>query len=405
MSPTALAERNRALARRRHAVPLGRKLLGAALSLSRGLARPAEVGPLKRVLVALTGPARDVLFATPAIHALKAALPGAQIVGAVSPWGEPVLRNNPDLDGLIVIDFPEQETLADAAEMLEFLRGWPERLRGFDAALLAAPDHWLSALLVHRAGIPRRVGAATSVARALLTQRIELDPADHLVVQALELVAGLTGHVAPRDILRFEISAQETSVAARLLSEHVGPDERLVAIHSGAPYPVETWRAEGWAAVADQLAYQLEARIVLTGHVADDALCCTIAAGMRSEPVNLAGRADLGHQAAIFRRCRLVLGGDSAALHVAVALGVPSVQLYGPSDPAQSGPWGGNPARHIVITPSIECAPCGVRDWPADDLENHPCLRDMTAYRVLEAAQIALGEAPPVHPLPEEPTL
>jgi ADP-heptose:LPS heptosyltransferase len=404
MSPTALAERNRALACRRRAAPPGHKLLRAALSLSRGLARSAEVGPLKRVLVALTGPARDVLFATPAIHALKAALPGVQIVGAVSPWGEPVLRNNPDLDGLIVIDFPEQETLADAAEMLEFLRGWPERLRGFDAALLAAPDHWLSALLVHRAGIPRRVGAAASVARALLTQRIELDPADHLVVQALELVAGLTGHIAPRDVLHFEISAQEANVAGRLLS-HVRPDERLVAIHPGAPYPVEMWRAEGWASVADQLAYQLEARIVLTGHVADEALCRTIAAGMRSEPINLAGRADLGHQAAIFRRCRLVLGGDSAALHVAVALGVPSVQLYGPTDPAQSGPWGGDQARHVVIMPSIECAPCGVRAWPADDLENHPCLRDVTAYRVLEAAQVALGEAPPVRPLPDEPAL
>jgi ADP-heptose:LPS heptosyltransferase len=113
----------------------------------------------------------------------------------------------------------------------------------------------------------------------------------------------------------------------------------------------------------------------------------------------------LGHQAAIFRRCELVLGGDSAALHVAVALGAPTVQLYGPSDPAQTGPWGGGLPHHVVVTPTIECAPCGVRAWPADDLENHPCVRDVTAYQVLEAAQIALGKVPLVRSLPDELTL
>ena len=84
-------------------------------------------------------------------------------------------------------------------------------------------------------------------------------------------------------------------------------------------------------------------------------------------------------------RCRLVLGVDSGPLHLAVAMGAPTVHLFGPVDSRAFGPWG-NPAHHIVITSDMGCIPCNRLDYPAIELHQHPCVRKITAEQVLEAA-------------------
>ena len=110
---------------------------------------------------------------------------------------------------------------------------------------------------------------------------------------------------------------------------------------------------------------------------------------MRFEPT-LLEPLDPTFLAALFSRCALVMGGYDDLLHMAVALARPTVTLYGPHDPAYVGPWG-DPARHRVLGALMPCAPCGLPDWPDDTLENHPCVRDLDAYTVLDAALEALA--------------
>jgi heptosyltransferase-2/heptosyltransferase-3 len=100
--------------------------------------------------------------------------------------------------------------------------------------------------------------------------------------------------------------------------------------------------------------------------------------------VDLTGRTDLGTLAAVYARCRLVIGPDSGPLHLASAVGTPTVHLFGPADANRFGPWA--PAeRHRIVTSGLPCAPCGRLHWP--DISDHPCVRVIETDAVVAAAR------------------
>jgi heptosyltransferase-2/heptosyltransferase-3 len=269
----------------------------------------------------------------------------------------------------------------------------------FDAALILRRDHWWGAWLALAAGIPLRVGYAVPETAPFLSQAIPHRPGGHEAVQNLALVAEfarLAGAPARHDggiartpdpishPLHFRPAAGDAAAAGALL-ERAGLSGPLVAIHPGSGADVKLWRAEGWAAVAGALARERGARVLLTGSADERELCAAIAAQCASPVVNAAGATTLGGLAALYARCRLVLGPDSGPLHLAVTQGTPTVHLFGPADPVAFGPWG-PPERHRVVTPAIGCAPCGVLDWN-EPLELHPCVRELPVEAVLAAAR------------------
>ena len=87
----------------------------------------------------------------------------------------------------------------------------------------------------------------------------------------------------------------------------------------------------------------------------------------------------------------MVLGPDSGPLHLAAAVGTPTVSLYGPADPVEFGPWGSR-GKHRVLTSPIACRPCRILDWGDDDLAWHPCLADISVKHVVDAAHSLLEE-------------
>jgi heptosyltransferase-2/heptosyltransferase-3 len=90
--------------------------------------------------------------------------------------------------------------------------------------------------------------------------------------------------------------------------------------------------------------------------------------------------------AAVYRLCALVVGPDSGPLHLAVAVGAPTVHLYGPVHRRTFGPWG-SPQRHAVVTSDWACVPCNRLDWPERSLAEHGCMRDIGVEQVLAAAR------------------
>lgn len=99
----------------------------------------------------------------------------------------------------------------------------------------------------------------------------------------------------------------------------------------------------------------------------------------------LAGETTLGVLAGVFERCRLVVGTDNGALHVAAARDVPTVRIYGPSDPVTFGPWGDG-RRHVTVASALGCSPCHLLDLPAGH-PAYPCLMDVTVERVTAAVE------------------
>lgn len=359
--------------------------------------------PAARLLLLRPDHLGDLLFVGPALALLHATRPDLRLTLLVGPWGRAVAERLPGGAAVETFAFPWFDRRPRASRLVTAARLWRQarRLRGrFDAALVLRDDDHVSAWLAAGAGLPLRAGHAHPALTPFFTHALERLPADrHSAALNLDLAAAILEREAPADgwdpaaePLAFQILSQEEETATAWLAGLPHPPSGPVAIHPGAGAPVKRWRPEAWAALVHSLLPPGEG-LVLTGSADEAALTAEVAALLPDRPVlDLAGRTTLGSLAAVYRRCRLVLGPDSGPLHLAVAVGSPSVHLFGPADPARFGPWGAA-GRHRVVASTLDCAPCGRLDW--EDLAAHPCVRDLEGPRVLAAARpLAQG----VHP-------
>ncbi|MGN6756890.1 MAG: glycosyltransferase family 9 protein [Thermomicrobiales bacterium] len=348
----------------------------AARPLARRAARPDNEPP-QRILLIRPDHLGDVLWLTPALHGLRERYPDASITVAVGLWSAPILAHNPDLDALLPIAFPgferrpKHSLLSPYQTLLAVARDI--RRQHFDAAVILRDDHWWGALLAAAAGIPRRFGYATPDVAPFLTDALSARSDGHAArdnIALLDAVLRAAGKptmagdrpvtaIAPGELpLVFapglDAVAQATALLARL-PDGAGP---IVAIHPSAGVPVKLWDEGRLAAVADWLATEYAARIVLTGSPGDAPLTAAVAGQMTAPALDLTGETDIATLVALYRHCALVLGPDSGALHLAVAAGTPTIHLFGPADPWRFGPWG-DPARHLVVKAGMRCTRCG----------------------------------------------
>ncbi len=348
----------------------------------------------------------DVLFTTPAIRLLRETFPQACITYLIGPWSKAIVENNPNVDEIALCPFPgfTRQRKRSVFEPYEILAQYAKRLRqkSFDLAIILRFDHWWGALLAYLAGIPRRVGYDIAEVRPFLTDIVPYSPYRHEVEQNLTLVGRVTGGKPGHDRdsgrksadwpLEFHLTDEDKLFAQSYLAEHgVKDDDLLIGIHPGAGAPVKLWKSEAWAQVADALAQQYGAKIILTGSAEEVPLCRAIGEQAATKPVVATGETTLGGLAAIVARCQLVLGVDSGPLHLAVAMGTPTVHLFGPVDSRAFGPWG-DPARHIVVTSGMKCIPCNRLDYAPSELNQHPCVRDIAVEQVVEAAKRLLDQ-------------
>ena len=387
--------------RRRERERIRLTLLRLFASLTTPFLPPSILRPPSSILLIRPDHLGDLLFATPAIRALRAALPQAHIACLVGPWSRAVLRNNPHLDEVMTCPFPGFTRRPKPSPLQPYSLLWRYarwlRARRFDLAVVLRFDHWWGALLAYLAGIPRRVGYDVAEVRPFLTEAVPYVPGRHEVEQNLALVERAAGCELPMadSPLEFHLTAEDRAFAEGFLTERgVGEGDLLICIHPGAGAPVKLWREEAWARVGDALAQRYGAKIILTGSAGERPLCQAIARRMAAEPIVAAGETTLGGLAALMARSRLVLGVDSGPLHLAVAVGAPTVHLYGPVDSRTFGPWG-DPARHVVITSNMDCIPCNRLDYAPEELDEHPCVRNIPAERVLEAAERLLRSSTP----------
>lgn len=345
----------------------------------------------------------DLLWLTPALRALRQGYPEAEITVAIGPWSKPILTDNSDYDRLLTIDFPgfTRRPKINPLAPYRLLRETAQELRAhqFDAALILRDDHWWGGLLAATAGIPRRIGFAHPDVAPFLTDPLPLPIGEHSALGNLRLVDALLRianrpalspgsidlHAAPfnHPLVFVTPDAAEDHAAALLAS--LDDTRPIVAIHASAGVPVKLWDEERLALVADRLADEYGAQIVLTGSNGDEALTGAVTAAMTTTPpLDLTGRTNIPELIALYRRCALVIGPDSGALHMAVAANVPTIHLYGPADPIRFGPWG-DPQRQRVITVGMHCERCG--DLSPTRPRGAACMLAIGPDKVLAAAR------------------
>lgn len=394
MDRTQLVIRNKRLAAEMRRAGFKQQLRDQILA---GIARiPVAQARLdsERLLIVRPDHLGDVLLSTPAIQALKRSRPDLCIHALCGEWAADVLANYDEIDRVLTLPFPGFQRASSSA-----LGPWrlavqtARRLRriGYASAIIMRPDHWWGALVTHLAGIPQRIGYDVENVAPFLTQVIEHKHI-HAVEQNLRLVSSWTGDLVGSDVkLAYPVPAADREYARQLIDGwRIQADKPLVCIHPGSGAASKFWRADKWAQVGDAIAADFGASIVFTGTKSEAALVDETAADMSADAIGIAGETSIGQLAALYARSRAVFGPDSGALHLAAAVGTPTVALFGPADPQEFAPWG-DPRLHEVVSVDIGCRPCRILDWRNDDAKFHPCVRDISVEQVIEAAQRVLS--------------
>ncbi len=393
MDREALVERNRRLASAFHRVSFKQRVRRAALVDLGRLPIPALRDPPDRILLIRPDHLGDVLLTTPALKALRAALPRVELHALVGPWSADVLSAYDEVDTVLTLPFPgfsRSQTTAESPYVMLWKAAQILRQVGYRSAIIFRPDHWWGAMLAKFAGIPQRIGYALPDTLPFLTDKIA-HTYQHAVLQSLKLVEPLTGTLKADDAsFSFPVDALDrVYVDSYLEGWEIAPSKPMIAIHPGSGTWVKRWNEERWAKVADTLADEHAAAVVITGSDSELGLARRIAAAMTNKPCFMVGDTRVSQLAALYARAKLVMGPDSGPLHLAAAVGTPTVTLFGPADPVEFGPWGSRETHRILASP-IGCRPCRVLDWMGDDPQNHPCMGDIDIGQVLDAARRAV---------------
>ncbi|NQW81813.1 MAG: lipopolysaccharide heptosyltransferase II [Polaromonas sp.] len=312
----------------------------------------------------------DAVMTEPLMRRLAAR--GEQLTVGALPWVAPVYRAMPQVAE--VIEFP----FAHGGLQFKARRGIAKRMEGqFDAAYVL-PNSLKSALLPFLASIPKRIGYLGEARIGLLTHRLKNPKSKPPMVAFYSALSGEAGIETDRPQLQVpEADIHET------LAELGLQRGAYTVFAPGSEYgPAKRWPAAHYAALANQL----DGPVVLLGSGKEADLCAEIAE-KAINCLNFAGKTTLTQAIRAQAASKSIVSNDSGLMHVAAALGVPQVAIFGSSSPLHTPPLND---KAIVLwlktdsayQPPLDCAPCFERECP---LGHTRCLNDISAERVLAA--------------------
>jgi len=286
---------------------------------------------MKKILVVRLSSLGDIVHSLPGVAAVRAVAPGAEIHWLVARVWAPVLAGCPVADRLIYFDRGQARSMVRSVREL--------RAAGYDTAV-DFQGLYKSAMLTLFSGAARRVGfhhlsAREPGASIFYNDRVHAG-GPHRVQKNLSLAERLG---APRDAepqFPFRVNAAaEQSVRERLAA--CGIDNYWVALPGGG-WAGKLWPAERCGALCREVERRLGLRALIIGGAGEQSLAeAAIGAAASAAPIRFP--TTLPELMAVLARARFVVGGDTGPVHLAAALGAPVVGLYGPTDPAQTGPY------------------------------------------------------------------
>lgn len=323
----------------------------------------------------------DAVMSLPAIRAVRLAFPDAEIAVLARPCVAGLYAHESCVNR--VIEYRARPGLRDLPAKRRVARSL--RAERFDCAILL-PNAFEAAAVAWLARIPRRIGYRRDGRGWLLTDAIRVpvraDIPRHERFYYLELLrrAGVIRDLPLDGPIRLEGAAEAARNGARRFHDS-GIPLPVIGVSPGAAYgTAKRWIPRRFAEAAEALAARTGGSIVLFGAAGERPLCDSIAAAITSARVsNVAGRTTLRAFIEMAAACGVFVTNDSGAMHVASALGVPTVAIFGATDDAATGPTG-DMAR--VVREPVECSPCLRRECPID----HRCMTAVSAERVAGVA-------------------
>lgn len=343
----------------------------------------ADARPPRRILLIKLKHIGDVLLMTAAIRAVRRAWPATRLAALVPRGTEGVLEGNPDLDAILALD-RDAGVRGDWRTIRALRRFAPDAVLEMGGGDREAVLAWLSGARLRVGFTPRGSGQWR---RLLLTRLVSWGGRRHTVEMNLDMAAALgidTRGCRPVLVVQPETRARMT---AHLESLGVAADRPFVVVHPVSRWLFKAWPEAGCAeTIAAMVRREMAVVAVTSGPEGREAEAAQRIVARAAVPViNLVGRTTLTELAAVLERAALFVGVDSAPMHMAAALGVPVVALFGPSGEHHWGPWGDG---HVVVASPYLCRPCG-RDGCLGSKRSY-CLEAIPPETVLRAVERAL---------------
>jgi heptosyltransferase II len=347
-----------------------------------------------KILVRATNWVGDAIMALPALRAVRARFPEARIAIVARPYVADIYRGQEICDELISYD-PQgtHKGLGGRERLARELRA-----QKFDVALLLQ-NAFDAAWLAWRAGVPERIGYARDGRGLLLTKKIPVPkrgeiPA-HEQFYYLELLrrAGWIDSLPGESFVRLDLSGEHCRQAEETLSSAgARRNAPRIAIGAGASYgSAKCWPPDRFADFVNRFRSHTDADVILFGTAAEQKVSDAIVAEIKGPSIGLVGKTAIADLPALLSRCQLFVGNDSGAMHVAAAVGLPVIAIFGPTDPHGTAPI---TPRCTVVQEKPYCSPCFLRRCPID----HRCMTSVRPEAVetaaigwLRSAEVASG--------------
>lgn len=303
----------------------------------------------RRIVVSRTDRIGDLLLALPVFESLRASFPGARLTALVSSYAREVVERHPCVD--------EVWALSGGESLADLVRGFRERVP--EAALFLFPRPRL-ALAAALAGVPLRVGTAYRWYSFLFNRQVAHHRSDSVRHEA-DYNLDLLGPLGARRIVRRSrlLPPREAHRRAEVLLAQagIGPRGRLVAVHPGHGGSNLNWPPDRYGAAAARISRLPGVRVVLTGGPGEGAILektrrAACSSGFRGSLPCFAGVLRLPELSALYSRCACLLSGSTGVMHLAAAVGCPTVSLFGRLPSTTPVRWGPLGNRSVVLQPA-----------------------------------------------------
>lgn len=348
--------------------------------------KPNLLKNAKRILVVRYRFIGDTILTVPFLRNLRQACPQAVIDVLVGPQSGSVLENCPYVDELIVFDttrFHKYDSGKGKAKNF-WHYAWMLRKRKYDCVFVLKRSLSSGALSL-LTGAPLRIGYATEGRNFLLTHPVKWRKDFHEVESLFDILEASGVQITDKKLESW-VAPEESKRVEELLPQLKDSCMKIL-IHAAAAHPDKMYPAESWLKILKGISEKCDATFYFSGAERDAQLNDELIAGSGVRGVNAAGKLSLRESMALYARMNLAICVDSGPAHLCAAAGIPTIAIFGPTDPNRWRPYG--PQHQAIFDRSINCSACAEKK----SLTKHDCLVKLDPAKVIEAAVSTVSSA------------
>ncbi|RKU37750.1 lipopolysaccharide heptosyltransferase II [Candidatus Poribacteria bacterium] len=307
----------------------------------------------KRILVVKLDHLGDVILATPVFSNLRHAYPNAELHALTGRWSRVVLERHPDVNAVFDYNSPAFSRTGQSTTLKQAFQLYRELHRQKYDLIIELRGDWRTTKFSLLQLTPHRLSrAALQIENKLGRPRFS---GTHETTRNLDVLrhAGIPTSI---QTATFSVTTADEKWASDFLAIHkIDKQGPLVAIHPGSPIPLKRWLPERYAKLADWLIARKGTQVLFVGVKDEIPIVTEIQRRMKGISINIAGETTLTQLASILHTCNMFIGNDSGPMHLAAAVGTPTIGLYGPGDPTRFAPIG---VACQTIRRKLDCPPC-----------------------------------------------